>query len=66
VVSTINLMTPFVTLTRAKAPQVVGVCRETDAAPPWLLHALTAAGIPVVCMDARQSPRGAFHAARQI
>ncbi len=42
-------------LIRAQKPQVVRVGLETGATSPRLFHALTAAGLPVVCMDARQA-----------
>ena len=47
--------TALAALIRAKAPNVVRVGIETGATSPWLFHALTAAGLPVVCMDARHA-----------
>lgn len=47
--------TCLVALIRAKAPNLTRVGLETGATSPWLFHALTAAGLPVVCMDARHA-----------
>lgn len=40
---------------RKRAPEVVRVGLETGFLSTWLCHALIEAGLPVVCMDARQA-----------
>lgn len=42
-------------LIRKRAPDVVRVGLESGATSPWLTHALTAAGLPVVCLAARHA-----------
>jgi transposase len=43
------------TLVRKRAPDVVRVGLKTGFLSTWLYHALADAGLPIVCMDARQA-----------
>ena len=45
----------LVGLLRRRAPDAVRIGLETGATSPWLYHALKAAGLPVICMDARHA-----------
>jgi transposase len=42
-------------LIRKRAPDLVRVGLESGATSAWLTHALTAEGLPVVCLDARHA-----------
>ena len=42
-------------LIRKRAPEVVRVGLESGPTSAWLFHALTAAGVPAVCLDARHA-----------
>ena len=42
-------------LIRKRAPEVVRVGLESGPTSAWLFHALTAAGVPAICLDARHA-----------
>lgn len=42
-------------LIRKRAPEVVRVGLESGPTSAWLFHALTAAGVPAACLDARHA-----------
>ena len=46
---------PIARLIRKRAPGVVRVGLESGPTSVWLTHALTAEGLPVVCLDARHA-----------
>ena len=46
---------PIARLIRRRAPGVVRVGLESGPTSVWLTHALTAEGLPVVCLDARHA-----------
>ena len=45
----------LVRLLRRQAPEAVRIGLETGATSPWLVHALKAADLPVICMDVRHA-----------
>ena len=43
---------------RKRAPDAARVVFETGPLSTWYYHELTAAGIPAICIDARQAKKG--------
>src|SRR5271156_3554146 len=47
--------TALIAFINAHAPSVIRIGLESGPTSPWLWHSLKAAGLPVVCMDARHA-----------
>ena len=53
-------------LIRNRAPDVARVGLESGPTSAWLFHALTAVGVPAICLDARHAQAALLSAGRMM